>query len=234
MIKNFKTFINESFTKIIKSVYQFLKEVGNLDNLDWFKDEILGFCYHNDIPLSKLSGEHLSFKSAIKKVEENPNQNIALFLFNLKRYVSYVEINADNKLNKELEEFEKTDFVILVFIDQQPKGLKKLKSERIERQEGSSLNKSDWDYKKDNIKRYKDILYKKRLPETIDVFIKTLLQNYEISDIPKQIKRLEDIIPKDMYSGIINRLYDLKVINESEYFKLSEKRFSKLRYYDEW
>jgi hypothetical protein len=234
VIHNFKTFINESFTKIIKSVYQFLKEVGNIDNLDWFKGEILGFCYHNDIPLSKLSGEYLSLKSAIKKVEENSNQNIALFLFNLKRYVSYVEVNADNKLDKEIEEFEKTDFVILVFIDQQPKGLKKLKSERIERQEGSNLNKSDWDYKKDNIKRYKDILYKKRLPETIDVFIKTLLQNYEISDIPKQIKRLEDIIPKDMYSGILNRLYDLKVIDEYEYFKLSEKRFSKWGYYDEW
>jgi len=234
VIHNFKTFINESFTKIIKSVYQFLKEVGNLDNLDWFKDEILGFCYHNDIPLSKLSGEYLSLKSAIKKVEENSNQNIALFLFNLKRYVSYVEVNADNKLDKEIEEFEKTDFVILVFIDQQPKGLKKLKSERIERQEGSNLNKSDWDYKKDNIKRYKDILYKKRLPETVDFFIKTLLQNHEISDIPKQIKRLEDIIPKDMYSGILNRLYDLKVIDEYEYFKLSEKRFSKWGYYDEW
>jgi hypothetical protein len=234
MIHNFKTFINESFTKTIRSVYHFLKEVGNIDNLDWFKDELLGFCYRNDIPLSKLNGEYLSLKSARKKVEENPNQNIALFLFNLKRYISYVEINADNKLDKELEEFEKTDFVILVFIEQQPKGLKKLKSERTERQEGSSLNKSDWDYKKDNIKRYKDILYKKRLPETIDIFIKTLLQNYEISDIPKQIKRLEDIIPKDMYSGIINRLYDLKVIDEYEYFKLSEKRFSKWGYYDEW
>jgi len=234
MIKNFKNFINESFTKTIKSVYQFLKEIGNINNLDRFKDELLGFCYYNDIPLSKLNGEYLSLKSAIKKVEENPNQNIALFLFNLKRYVSYVEVNEDNELDKEIEEFEKTDFVILVFIDQQPKGLKKLKSERTERQEGSSLNKSDWDYKKDNIKRYKDILYNKRLPETIDVFVKTLLQNYEISDIPKQIKRLEYIIPKDMYSGIINRLYDLKVIDEYEYFRLSEKGFYKLGYYDKW
>jgi hypothetical protein len=34
MIHNFKNFINESFTKTIRYVYHFLKEVGNIDNLD--------------------------------------------------------------------------------------------------------------------------------------------------------------------------------------------------------
>lgn len=234
MIHNFKNFINESFTKTIRSVYHFLKEVGNIDNVEVFKDDLLQFCLYNDIPLSKLSGEYLSVKNAIIKADKNSNENIGIFLFDLKKYISYVEINNKHKLDKESSVFQMADFAIIVFINNQPKGLKSLKRQRIERQEGSNLNKSNFDYKKDNIKRYKDILYKKRLPQTIDILIKTLIQNYELSDIPKQIKRLEDIIPKDLYSGLINRLYDLKVINEYDYFRLSERSFSKFRHYGDW
>lgn len=234
MIHNFKNFIKESFTKTIRSVYHFLKEVGKINNIEMFKDELLQFCLYNDIPLSKLSGEYLSVKNAIIKAENNPNENIGIFLFDLKSYISYIEINSDHKLDKENPAFQMSDFAIIVFIDSQPKGLKSLKKQRIERQEGSNLNKSNLDYKKDNIKRYKDILYKKRLPQTIDILIKTLIQNYELSDIPKQIKRLEDIIPKDLYSGLINKLYDLKVINEYDYFRLSERSFSKFGYYGDW
>lgn len=233
-IKEYNNFINESFTKTISSVYNFLKEVGNIDNVEVFKDDLLQFCLYNDIPLSKLSGEYLSVKNAIIKADKNSNENIGIFLFDLKKYISYVEINNKHKLDKESSVFQMADFAIIVFINNQPKGLKSLKTQRIDRQEDSNLNKSNLDYKNDNIKRYKDILYKKRIPETIDIVIKSLIQNYELSDIPKQIKRLEDIIPKDLYSGLINRLYDLKVINEYDYFKLSERSFSKFGYYGDW
>lgn len=229
-IKEYNIFINESFTKTISSVYNFLKEVSNIDNVEVFKDDLLQFCLYNDIPLSKLSGEYLSLKNAIIKADKNSNENIGIFLFDLKKYISYTEIKIDDKLDKNDFQFKNADFAIIVFINNQPRGLKSLKRQRIDRQEDSNLNKSNLDYKTDNIKRYKDILNKKRLPQTIDIIIKILIQNNELSDIPKQIKRLEGIIPKDLYSELINRLYDLKVIDENDYFKLIYHRFKYLEY----
>lgn len=225
-IKEYNNFINESFTKTIRSVYNFLKEVGNIDDVEAFKDDLLQFCLYNDIPLSKLSGEYLSVKNALIKADKNPNEDIGIFLFDLKNYISYTEIKIDDKLDKNDFQFKNADFAIIVFINNQPRGLRLLKRQRIDRQEDSNLNKTNLDYKRDNIKRYKDILNKKRLPQTIDIIIKTLMQNNELSDIPKQIKRLKGIIPKDLYSELINRLYDLKVIDENDYFKLS-KSYSK-------
>ena len=69
MIKNYNNFITEKFTEIISSVYNFLKKVNNIDNIEAFQDDLLSFCRYHDIPLSKLSGEYLSTNKAIKKVK---------------------------------------------------------------------------------------------------------------------------------------------------------------------
>lgn len=206
MIKNYNNFITEKFTETISSVYNFLKKVNNIDNIEAFQYDLLSFCLYHDIPLSKLSGEYLSTNKAIKKVKDNPNKEIGLFLFDLENYLSYISLRSDRDFIDN-QYFELSDFVILVFIDEQPTGLKLLKYNRQENQEGSNLNKNDNWYRKQNLSRYKEILNKKRIPQQIENIVELLIKhtNDEIYSILKSIKDAltEEILMKCNYFGIL-------------------------------
>lgn len=222
MIKNYNNFITEKFTEIISSVYNFLKKVNNIDNIEAFQDDLLSFCRYHDIPLSKLSGEYLSTNKAIKKVKDNPNKEIGLFLFDLENYLSYISFKS-NRDFIDNQYFELSDFVILVFIDEQPTVLKLLKYNRQENQEGSNLNKNDNWYKKQNLSRYKEILNKKRIPRQIENIVELLIKhtNDEIYSILKSIK---DALTEEVFVGVLNKMYELNKIDSEQYFKLFKYR----------
>lgn len=222
MIKNYNNFITEKFTEIISSVYNFLKKVNNIDNIEAFQDDLLSFCRYHDIPLSKLSGEYLSINKAIRKVKDNPNKEIGLFLFDLENYLSYISFKS-NRDFIDNQYFELSDFVILVFIDEQPTGLKLLKYNRQENQEGSNLNKNDNWYKKQNLSRYKEILNKKRIPRQIENIVELLIEhtNDEIYSILKSIK---DALTEEVFVGVLNKMYELNKIDAEQYFKLFKYR----------
>lgn len=222
MIKNYNNFITEKFTEIISSVYNFLKKVNNIDNIEAFQDDLLSFCRYHDIPLSKLSGEYLSTNKAIKKIKDNPNKEIGLFLFDLENYLSYISFKS-NRDFIDNQYFELSDFVILVFIDEQPTGLKLLKYNRQENQEGSNLNKNDNWYKKQNLSRYKEILNKKRIPLQIENILELLIghTNDEIYSILKSIK---DALTEEVFVGVLNKMYELNKIDAEQYFKLFKYR----------
>lgn len=222
MIKNYNNFITEKFTEIISSVYNFLKKVNNIDNIEAFQDDLLSFCRYHDIPLSKLSGEYLSTNKAIKKVKDNPNKEIGLFLFDLENYLSYISFKSNSDFIDN-QYFELSDFVILVFIDEQPTGLKLLKYNRQENQEGSNLNKNDNWYKKQNLSRYKEILNKKRIPLQIENILELLIghTNDEIYSILKSIK---DALTEEVFVGVLNKMYELNKIDAEQYFKLFKYR----------
>lgn len=222
MIKNYNNFITEKFTEIISSVYNFLKKVNNIDNIEAFQDDLLSFCRYHDIPLSKLSGEYLSTNKAIRKVKDNPNKEIGLFLFDLENYLSYISLKSDRDFIDN-QYFELSDFVILVFIDEQPTGLKLLKYNRQENQEGSNLNKNDNWYRKQNLSRYKEILNKKRIPQQIENIVELLIKhtNDEIYSILKSIK---DALIEEVFVGVLNKMYEHNKIDAEQYFKLFKYR----------
>lgn len=222
MIKNYNNFITEKFTETIRSVYNFLKKVNNIDNIEAFQDDLLSFCRYHDIPLSKLSGEYLSTNKAIRKVKDNPNKEIGLFLFDLENYLSYISLKSDRDFIDN-QYFELSDFVILVFIDEQPTGLKLLKYNRQENQEGSNLNKNDNWYRKQNLSRYKEILNKKRIPQQIENIVELLIKhtNDEIYSILKSIK---DALIEEVFVGVLNKMYELNKIDAEQYFKLFKYR----------
>lgn len=228
MILSYENFIKESLTREINSVYNFIKSVGDIDNAEQFKEELLQFCRHEDIPLSKLKGEYISIKSAIKKCKNNPNEEIGIFLFDLKSYISYINVNKGSSIEEKGSLLELSDFCIMVFIDKQTKGLSKLKKERDSRKEDSYLFKSDSEFKMDNLKRYKKSLDSKKVNKMVYQIINA---NLSKDNIVRSLSIIRSSVPSDFYSNLVNKLYDYKIINEYDYFGLINSRNSYDYYY---
>jgi hypothetical protein len=217
MIKNFKSF-NESFTNTIRSVKVFLDKV-NIYNSEYFISELYEFCYKYDIPLSKIFGEYLNTKKTIKLLE-NTKRQLGIFRFNLKSYIGFYVYNGENIV---YGYFNDVDFCIVVDIEAQEKGLKELTRKRSISKSDIQPIKNDNYYREKNLKRYREILYKKKIPSVAKTIVEEIIKNNTFSEIPKSIFAIKKYIPHDLLEEVLNLLLDYKSITKEDYYALSPK-----------
>jgi hypothetical protein len=220
---------NESFTKVIKSVYDFINTIGDIDNKDFFIDELNSFCHYNDIPLSKLTGKYLNRPKAIKEIrfKYEGGSEIGIFLFKLDKFIGYEKLHQVKSSIDYMEEIINSDFDFAVVIDinEQQKGLKEIRRKRSLNQDGVVPLKSDDFHRNRNIQRYKEILRKKKSPELIIGILEFIIKNHSIDDIPKVVSKLKRSIPDDLYNDIVNKLYDYNILSVNDYYFLSSNKY---------
>jgi hypothetical protein len=235
MIDNWLKF-NESFTRVIKSVYDFINTIGDIDKKDFFIEELNSFCIYNDIPLSKLTGKYLSRTKTIKEInfkyENETNCKMGIFLFKLDGFLSQINIDSSSRYSSlTIDQIIDSDFDFAVVIDinEQEKGLGEIIRKRSLRKDGLVPLKSDDFNRSINIQRYKEILRKKRSPRFIENIIVYIIKNYSIDNISKAIDDLKGRIPDDLYEDLVNKLYDYNLLSLNDYYYLSSN--SKYNYY---
>lgn len=229
-IKGYSQYIKESFTEDIKSVYSFLKKITKKDKIDStineFMSDIKSFCESYDIPLSKIHGKYLPLKKGITLLKENRDKNMAIFLFEIDRYVTLIKYEKGKRINEGSTYFEISDFCIVINIDEQEKGLSDLKKKREEyKKDLPPLKNDDW-YRNKNQRNYKKKLKREDLwvvnSDGIDRIIAKLASFYKKSEFPKVVYDLYQyrrINARD-FIELLNRLYDYELISDRDFSEL--------------
>lgn len=234
MIKNWAKY-NEAYSNVIGSVVGFMnkvKEETDLNYLDIFKNDLDYICDLFSIPKSKITGKYLRLKKALEEINKINDERFIAFWFKIDSYEGlkiYGDDSFEDKkgFNRKVKSTfysreEKCDFCILVNIDEQDKGLNDLIKKREDSKEGASFLKSNLQHKTNNIKRYKNQLNVKRLPDLVKSLSK-YLNSEKFNSSRKKIDFLKSILPqfdKDSQIYILNSLVSNDILNFDEYYKL--------------
>lgn len=81
--------------------------------------------------------------------------------------------------------------------------------------------KNDNYYREKNLKRYRKILNKRRIPDTAKSIVEQILKNYSIEEIPNAMFTLKRYIPDDLLEVILDLLLEYNIITKEEYRNLS-------------
>jgi hypothetical protein len=211
MIFKYIDFIKEAFSKPIKSVLNFVKDIDNNEQL---LNDIKTLCHRYDIQLSKLNGEYLKTKKAI---ELQRNGIVNLWFSADNRYL--FKTNDKNDFIWKLPHIQKnSDFAIVIDIDKQER-LDELVSKR---NDNKPISKNDSYHRQANYDRYKKMLFDKKRPVILSNIVDKIVEvskegKYTVYELCKMIK---DNVDDSILFDIIEILYKKELLTHGEYFKL--------------
>ena len=216
MILKFNTFILEAFTKEVSSISSFLKT--HKKNSDKFLDILRYDCGKNDFLLSSIKGDYLS-KKKVHKLPNSEYKDLLIYWFSLENGYLFRTYG----INDNEGSLDDADFALVFNIKEQKTGARELRNNRSKQKTGSHFDKSDSYWKRDNLKRYKDILRDRRYPDELNDMFNDLMK-YSIS---KNIHPMEALdrarhgLDRRFYNDLMDKLlgsgYSFGHINYDRY-----------------
>ncbi len=214
MILKFNKFILESFTKEVSSISSFLKT--HEKNSNKFLEILRYDCDKNDFLLSSIKGDYLSKKQAHKL----PNsKDLLIYWFSLEHGYLFRTYGIDDS-ERTLDD---ADFALVFNIKEQKTGARQLKNDRSKQKSGSHFGKSNTYWKRDNLKRYRDIISDRRYPDELNDMFNDLMK-YSISRNIHPMEALERArfgMDRRLYNDLTDKLlgsgYGFGQINYDRY-----------------